>query len=135
MICEKLRIRISFNLIDASPILFKGVNVKDLWIEDDLMLESLIEEIHNLLASYPDVFAARQTHVSIQYIKKYFENPKQDDLPCVYGYTELCFDPYGNVYPGCWVLSPVGNIRSQESKRNIMFRKIFGKGLFKCLRS
>lgn len=113
LMCADLKISMSLNLIDASPILFQGIETKDLWITDMKELDSLVADLHSLRARYPTAFATRQTAQSFEYMKHYFKDPRQEQLPCTLGYSVIDFDPFGNVYPGCWVLGPVGNIRSR----------------------
>jgi MoaA/NifB/PqqE/SkfB family radical SAM enzyme len=132
-LCTNLKISISFNLIDSSPILFKGISIKDLWIKDKGLLEFAIRDLHSLRASYPSAFASRQTHVSLEYIRDYFADPKQDQLPCILGYIYICVDPHGNVYPGCWVLPPVDNLRSR-TLHEIFFSKKYRQRIAKMFK-
>jgi MoaA/NifB/PqqE/SkfB family radical SAM enzyme len=134
LLCRKNGASISFNLIDDHPRLFEGIDLNGLWIKDQATLDRTIRDIHILRAHLPKAFARNQTHVALEYARRYFNDPRQDQVPCVLGYVWTCVDCHGNVYPGCPVLPPVANIRSRSLREIIrsseytnMIRSMFRK--------
>ena len=129
---HRLGVGFSLQLIDDSPFLFKGIDRASLWIEEQSKLDRLISELYRLkkvnsaLKSYP--------HSRLEYARRYFSDPKRADIPCYLGYILMNIGAHGEVYPGCWSLGSVGNLRdkslkeiieSQEYKSRVqaMFRK------------
>jgi MoaA/NifB/PqqE/SkfB family radical SAM enzyme len=47
-------------------------------------------------------------------MKKYLTDAKRADIPCVMGYFSIYIGAHGEVYPGCLVLEPVGNVREKK---------------------
>ncbi len=131
-LAHRLRVGFSLQLIDASLPFFRGIDKKSLWIEDQNRLDSLIDELQNLRKiGSPLQFWPRAYW---EYCRKYFQNPKRADIPCVLGYLIIDIDAYGEVYPGCFPLGSLGNlrvkslkeiVRSSEYKKRVqaMFRK------------
>jgi len=114
--CRNLRINFSLNLIDTAPLLFVGIDALNLMINDQVALNKAIDELHKVRKRFPYVFAPRQHHMSLEYARRYFNDRKRDDIPCFLGYQFIGISPYGDVYSGCWVLSPMGNLRSRRLK-------------------
>ncbi len=116
-LAHRLRVGFSLQLIDDSLIFFRGIDRASLWIEDQNKLDRLIDELHNLkkvnsaLKSY--------SHTRLEYARKYFSDPKRTDIPCYLGYLLVYIDAHGEVYPGCWSLGSVGNLR-EKSLREII---------------
>ena len=116
-LAHRLRVDFSLQLIDDSPILFKGIDRTSLWIDEQNKLDSLIDELHSLkkvnsaLKSTP--------HTKLEYARKYFSDPKRADISCYLGYLLIYIDTHGEVYPGCWSLGSVGNLREKSLKEII----------------
>lgn len=116
-LAHRLRVGFSLQLIDDSLIFFRGIDRASLWIDDQDKLDGLIDELRNLkkvnsaLKSY--------SHSRFEYARKYFSDPKRADIPCYLGYLLIYIDAHGEVYPGCWSLGSVGNLREKSLKEII----------------
>ena len=114
---HRLRVGFSLQLIDDSLFLFRGIDRSSLWIEEQSKLDRLIDEINNLkkvnpaLKSYP--------RSKLEYVRRYFGDPKRADIPCALGYLTIYIDAHGEVYPGCLALGSVGNLREKRLKEII----------------
>jgi MoaA/NifB/PqqE/SkfB family radical SAM enzyme len=110
-----LKVKINFNLIDSSPY-FLQTDISDLLIEDQNELDKVVDELHELKSKHGNIFLISQTHASIEYMRKYFQDPKREDIPCILGYVCIYIGAHGELYSGCLSLKPLGNIREQSLK-------------------
>lgn len=116
-LAHRLRVGFSLQLIDDSLIFFRGIDKASLWIEEQNKLDRLIDELYNFkkvnfaLKSY--------SHARLEYARRYFSDPRQADIPCFLGYVLIYVDAHGEVYPGCWSLGSVGNLREKSLKEII----------------
>lgn len=110
--CERLNVRIILNLLDTSPYFLSGVDASDLIIKDQKELDAFIDRMHELKKKYPSVLT--EFHVAIEYARKHFSDPKRKDIPCCMGYHSIYVGAHGEVYSGCWVLKPLGNLREEK---------------------
>ncbi|MFC2071765.1 radical SAM protein [Chloroflexota bacterium] len=131
-LAHRLAITFSLQLVDNSPILFRGIDMTSLWIEEQNKVDELINALHNLKKVNPALKSC--SHTRLEYARKYFIDPKREDIPCYLGYLVIYIDAHGEVYSGCWALGSLGNLRekslkeiisSQEYKSRVqaMFRK------------
>ena len=91
-------------------------DLADLWIEDQLELDKVVDELHGIMKSKAKVFPFSHTHASLEYLRRYFKDPKKADVPCIVGHNAIAIGAYGEVYPGCRLLGTVGNIRETGLK-------------------
>lgn len=111
-VCNQLNVRMGLNLLDTSPYFFSGVDASDLIIKDQKELDAFINRLHVIKKKYPSVL--NQLHVSIEYARKHFSDPKRKDIPCCMGYQTIYIGAHGEVYSGCWVLKPIGSLREKK---------------------
>lgn len=114
-LAKKLNVDWGMNLLDASPFFFKGVDISELLIEDQNRINDLIRDLHGIKNG--------KWIIGTEYIRKYFRDPKRSDIPCNLGYLKIYISPNGDVYPGCWVLPPLGNLRENTIKEIITSKK------------
>ncbi|MCL0094968.1 radical SAM protein [Dehalococcoidia bacterium] len=132
---SELKVRLALNLINnplhstptardnpnnfiLSPVA-DVIDLTDFWIEDLHELDKVVDELHEGKAKYPSVFPLPHMHASLEYVRKYFRDPKREDIPCMLGHTVIDIGAHGEVYPGCGLLGPVGNIREKSLKEII----------------
>lgn len=97
------------NLIDRGTYFFQGVETDLLLIKDRPALQRTIDRLADIKAKEPDLIG--NTFSSLDYARRYFDDPKQAAIPCHLGYIGVDIDANGDVYSNCWGLPPVGNIR------------------------
>ncbi len=131
-IAERLKIGFSLQLVDDSLSIFRGIDKASLWIEDQGKLDELIDKLADLRKVNPALKS--YSRATLEYARKYFNDPKRADIACVLGYLLIYIDAHGEVYPGCLSLKSLGSLRekslkeiikSPEYKRRVqaMFRK------------
>lgn len=79
-------------------------------------IDALVDEIHVHLDTARGMDPLL-THEGIEYIRRYMkrEDPSRE-LPapsCGVGYAMLYVDSLGNVFPGCFAMAPIGNVRER----------------------
>lgn len=99
------------NLIDRGTYFFRGTSVDLFTIEDKAGLNQLIDALVAIKLRKPALIG--NTVSSLEYARRYFDDPRQDRIPCHLGYVGIDIDANGDVYSNCWGLPPVGNIRKQ----------------------
>lgn len=90
-------------------------------------IDRIVDEIHHHLDTSKGMDPLL-THEGIEYVRRYMkrEDPTKD-MPrpsCGVGYAMLYIDSLGNVFPGCFAMAPIGNLREKplaaivDSKRH-----------------
>lgn len=117
---KQLDVTCGFNLIDMSTYFFKDIDMSGLWLEEEDwdILNKLIDELHKIKLENPGLIGT--SHSSLEYMRKYFKDPKRKDIPCYLGYSKIYIGSHGEVYSGCWSLPPMGNLR-EESLDEIVY--------------
>lgn len=58
------------------------------------------------------------THEGAEYVRRYMKRlDPEDDMPrpsCAVGYAMVYIDSLGNVFPGCFAMAPLGNLRERS---------------------
>lgn len=110
-----LRIGFGLGLIEDSLPIHSGIDRASLWIEEQDRLDRLINELHNLKKVNSTLKSC--SHTKLEYARKYFIDPKREDIPCYLGYLTIYINAHGEVYPGCLPLGSVGNLRENSLKK------------------
>lgn len=121
-----------FNLIDRGAYFFAGMPADLMAIRDRARLDRVLDGLLALKAREPKLIG--NTVSSLEYAHHYFDDPKQQAVPCHLGYIGVDVDANGDVYSNCWGLPPVGNVRrapladilgaeSYRDRCRAMFRK------------
>lgn len=129
---KNLGFPVFIQLIDFSFPYFKDDSYKnELWIEeeDQEELEDLISKLIVMKKGNPKLII--NSISSLEYIKKYFIDPKRADIPCYFIYSgRLWVDSSGKLYT-CQGLPPVGDLRTERLK-DIIFSEKYNIGLRKA---
>lgn len=126
--CEKMKFKLYIELPDDSIPIFENTP-KDKYLISSNCVEEIIQ---NLYKSKLDNKPVLLTDNSILYINKYLK--KQPILGmCPLGYTDLYIESNGNIYSGCWVLEPIGNIR-EDNMNNIFNGSKYLKNIERMLK-
>ncbi len=105
------------NLIDDGTYFFQGASQDLFTIKDKTILDGIVDELVETKKKKPSLIGNSLS--SLNYVRRYFEDTKQADIPCYLGYIGCEVDADGSVYSNCWGLSPLGNIR-ETSLRDIL---------------
>lgn len=98
-----------FNLIDGGTYFFRGIDQNLFDIEDRTGYERQIDDVIAIKRKEPQLIG--NSISSLHYAKRYFQDPKQAEIPCYLGYVGCEVDANGDVFSNCWGLPAVGNIR------------------------
>jgi MoaA/NifB/PqqE/SkfB family radical SAM enzyme len=113
-LCESIGARWCFSLLDGNLDLFEGVDVSKFAITDWAVVDKTIDYLVSLWYEKPWLVYSRPD--ILEYARSYLKGINRDDVPCILGYTLICLGSRGEVYPGCYVFGPVGNIRERKLK-------------------
>ena len=100
------------NLIDRGTYFFRDASTDLFTIPDRFEFNDVIDELIDIKNAEPGLIG--NTIASLEYARRYFDDPKQAHIPCHLGYVGVDIDSNGNVYSNCWGLPPVGNVRKQR---------------------
>jgi MoaA/NifB/PqqE/SkfB family radical SAM enzyme len=79
-------------------------------------IDRLVEEVHWHLERSPGIDPLL-THRGIEHVRRYLKRQDALEVPapvsCGVGYAMLYVDSLGQVYPGCWAMAPIGNVRER----------------------
>jgi len=120
---EGLDLPVFFNLLDYTPYFFQPAKDDSLWIDalEQQWLDAVVEELTSVKRQKAWLIA--QNYVSLRYIKRYFQDPLQKDIPCSKALTRIFIDPEGLVFGGCWSMGYFGNLREAGLKDIIHSQK------------
>lgn len=119
--CRRWSIGFSLAPLDTSPP-WQGVVPTGLMTINQRQLNAVIYEMHRMKRMAPSLI--HDSHASLEYVRNCFIKRKRTDIPCYLGYLLVFVGAHGEVYPGCWVLSPVGDLR-QSSLQQIVESKAY----------
>ncbi len=122
-ICRRWSIGLSLAPLDTSPP-WQGVVPADLLTINQQQLNHVIDEMHRMKRVSPSLI--HDSHTSLEYVRNCFTSRRRIAIPCYLGYLLVSVGAHGEVYPGCWVLSPVGDLR-QSSLKQIIGSKEYKK--------
>ena len=112
---ENLGFPVFIQLLTYSPFYFKNnPSEEDLWIteRDQKELEILVDKLIEIKKRNPKLLV--NSVPSLEYIRKYFRDPKREDIPCYLMYMgRLWVDYQGKLYL-CQSLPPIGDLRRNK---------------------
>jgi MoaA/NifB/PqqE/SkfB family radical SAM enzyme len=76
-------------------------------------VDRVVEEIHGYIDTARGIDPLL-THEGIEYVRYHMKREERPDAPkvsCGVGYAMVYIDSLGNVFPGCFAVAPVGNLR------------------------
>ncbi len=117
--CQELKTTWTFNLLDNNLYFFQQIDEKNLKVSDLKLIDKIIDHLYKTKKELPKLF--NLDNKSLEFARSYMklENP---DFSCVTGYLRVYIDSKLNVYSGCWVLPPIGNLK-EEKLKNILSSK------------
>lgn len=116
-LAKELGISWSFNLFNTTPYHFKNINSSFFKKIDDHLADEAIDYMYKARKNIPEHWIGLDP-VGLDYSRKYLKGEKPP-FYCILGYFRIYIDSYKNVYSGCWVLPPVGNLE-KKSLKNIL---------------
>jgi MoaA/NifB/PqqE/SkfB family radical SAM enzyme len=105
----------SFNLLDMNLDIFDGIPFSSLLAEDEGQVDRTINYLRKIREESPGLISPDVScdHM-LEYARDYLKGKNRYDFHCVHGYKMIYLGSHGEVYPGCWALDPVGNLREKR---------------------
>jgi MoaA/NifB/PqqE/SkfB family radical SAM enzyme len=121
--CHKLGVRWFFNLLEASIDIFAATDMSTLRITNHQTIDNLFDCLENLRIQFPSTayFCNHQLDYARSFLKRV-----SCKIPCFHGYQRINIGAHGEVYSGCFVLKPMGNVREEKLSR-IIRKKTYRK--------
>jgi len=114
--CRRWGMGLSLAPLDTSPPR-QGAVPADFMTISQHRLDHVIDEMHRMKRASPSLI--HDSHTSLEYVRSCFTNRRRTDIPCYLGYLSIFVGAHGEVFPGCGVLSPVGELRQASLKQII----------------
>ena len=124
--CEKMGLRWCFSLLCGNLDFFQGLEIAKLAERDWRMIDRTIDYLEDTYRRKPWLIYSNQE--ILEYARNFMKG-RLDlyEFPCVLGYTVMCVGAEGQIYPGCYVHKPVGNVRErpiEEILRSPEYRQL-----------
>jgi MoaA/NifB/PqqE/SkfB family radical SAM enzyme len=102
------------NLLDPNLPIFQGIPFSDLIVKNEEKIDTTIDYLKKTRRENPELITSCD-HV-LEYARYYLKTWKffPPRFHCVHGYKLIWIDSHGNVYPGCWLMQPIGNLRKDK---------------------
>jgi len=110
-LAKKLGTHWNFNLLDNNTTCARSIDLSELFVTDPDKVDRNFAFLHETTKKTSEAFILDPT--SLKYAKKYLKE-KTRYAHCFLGYYRLYVDSFMNVYPGCIVLEPVGNMQNDN---------------------
>jgi len=108
--CRSLGASWYFNLLESNIRFFRNTDMASLRIESQEAIDTLFDHLSDLQKSPSSrYFCYHQLNYARDYLKG-----KNRFIPCVHGYIRINIGAHGEVYSGCFVLEPMGNVREEK---------------------
>jgi len=103
----------NFNLPDTNSASYKNIDFTPLLANNARVIDHTIDYLHKLTEEKQEAFTLDPA--SLEYARRYLKD-KTPYRHCFLGYFRVYIDCKLNVYPGCWLLQPVGNLGENRLK-------------------
>jgi len=114
--CEEMGLRWCFSLLCGNLDFFRQIDTTKLAAKDWKMIDQTVDYLKKVYSEKPWLIYSNQE--ILEYARDYMKGKiNLYDFPCVLGYTVVCIGAKGQVYPGCYVHKPIGNIRKESLEK------------------
>ncbi len=105
----------SFNLLDTNVDIFNGIPFSSLLAENEEQIDWTIDYLRKTREEKPWLISPDVScdHM-LEYARNYLKGNNRYDFHCVHGYKMIYLGSHGEVFPGCWAMEPVGNLRERN---------------------
>jgi MoaA/NifB/PqqE/SkfB family radical SAM enzyme len=114
-LCAEYRAVLHLQFLDNVQFFTTPVDLQR-YLLDASDVDRVIDEVHRHIAR-SRAMDPLVTHQGVEYIRRYLKRvePERDMPPvsCGVGYAMCYVDSLGNVYPGCFAMAPIGNVRRE----------------------
>lgn len=114
-----------FNLLDPNLNIFKGIPFSTLLVHNKEKIDETIDLLKKACEQHPKLIYTCD-HM-LEFARNYLKGENRYDFHCVHGYRMVYLGSHGEVYPGCYAMDPIGNIRKSK------LREIVGSKKYRAL--
>lgn len=112
-VCKELGTLWYIHVLDQNPYFFQGIHMAPLRIDDNQLVDKTVDYIKTVQKKEPNLINLDTN--ALEYVRASLKGTCKEPL-CVLAYINVYLNARGDVYPGCWVLNPVGNLRKNKLK-------------------
>lgn len=109
--CHDLGALWYFNLLECNIDFFRDIDILDLLVSDHKSIDILFDYLGQMQKERPS--ATYFCNHQLEYARGFLKG-KDNYVPCVHGYRRINIGAHGEVYSGCFVLGPIGNVREEK---------------------
>ena len=110
-----------FNLLDDRVDIFKGIPLSELLVKDEEKIDETIDYLKSVNKKHPGLIS--QCDYTLEYARDYLKGKNRYNFHCIHGYKRVCLGAHGEIYPSCWAMPPIGNIREDNLQEIIGSKK------------
>ncbi|KON30236.1 hypothetical protein AC477_05145 [miscellaneous Crenarchaeota group-1 archaeon SG8-32-1] len=107
-----------FNLLDLNINLFKEIPFSELLVKNGKKIDETIDYLKQVCERDPQLIPScdHMLEFARTYLKgkSLVEKINPYDFHCVHGHKLLYLGSHGEIYPGCYAMDPIGNIRKDK---------------------
>jgi MoaA/NifB/PqqE/SkfB family radical SAM enzyme len=113
-ISRNLGVHWTCNLLDPNLPIFQGIPFQDFIVKNEEKIDETIDYLKKIRKKNPWLITSCD-HV-LEYARYYLKIRKffPPHFHCIHGYKLIWIDSHGDVYPGCWLMKPIGNLRKTK---------------------
>lgn len=121
-ICKEFKVSCIIQILEMTSFWSRSLNLSNITIKNKEIIDTMIDRFHYMKkGGYP--ISIIFSHLALEYTRHYL---KGDGLPrffphvpCAAGLTAVYVNAHGKVYPGCWAMPPIGDLREKRLKEII----------------
>jgi len=110
-----------FNLLDPNVDIFKGIPFSELLVKNEEKIDRTINYLKKTSKEY--AWLVPSCDHMLEYARNYLKGKNRYDFHCIHGYKMVYLGSHGEVYPGCWSMKPIGNLRENKLRDIIRSKK------------
>jgi MoaA/NifB/PqqE/SkfB family radical SAM enzyme len=127
-----------FNLLGDHIDISKGIPFSDLLVRDEGKIDETIDYLKMVKKKHPMLIS--QCDYTLEYARNYLKGKNRYDFHCVHGYKMVYLGAHGEIYPSCWAMPPIGNVREDKlrdvvgsEKQRELAKKMYKMECPKCI--
>jgi MoaA/NifB/PqqE/SkfB family radical SAM enzyme len=111
-ISKNLKIHWLFNLLDPNLDIFNGIPFSELIVKNEKKIDETIHFLKETRRKHPWLIPTCN-HI-LEYARNYLKGRDRYNFHCIHGYKMVYIGAHGEVWPGCWIMKPIGNLRKDR---------------------
>ena len=137
-LARKLDTYLLFNLLDNHIDISQGIPLSELLVNDEEKIDKTINYLKSVNKEVPGLIS--QCDYTLEYARNYLKGKNRYNFHCIHGYKMVYLGAHGEIYPSCWAMPPIGNIREDDlqeiigsKKQRALAKKMYKMECPKCI--